>query len=126
MRILVFDNYQVYLFLDDEFLSSISLLQIIAQHQNLLISQHPNVNYALLSNDNGFLNFNPNFFTQRTLVARFQMNLTHPPSIQTIKKPVLSVMGLLALLGDTQVDVLSGTLAHSFIRFFYFESDVKL
>lgn len=116
----------MYLFLDDEFLSSISLLQIIAQHQNLLISQHPNVNYALLSNDNGFLNFNPNFFTQRTLVARFQMNLTHPPSIQTIKKPVLSVMGLLALLGDTQVDVLSGTLAHSFIRFFYFESDVKL
>ncbi|XP_071792677.1 alpha-L-iduronidase-like isoform X1 [Asterias amurensis] len=82
------------------------VVKIIAQHQNLLISQHPNVNYALLSNDNGFLNFNPNFFTQRTLVARFQMNLTHPPSIQTIKKPVLSVMGLLALLGDTQVDVL--------------------
>ena len=30
-----------------------------------------------LSNDNGFLNFGPpNFFDQRTLTARFPMNLT--------------------------------------------------
>ena len=68
------------------------------------------MNYALLSNDNGFLNFNPHFFTQRTLVARFQMNETHPPSVQTDRKPVLSVMGLLALLGDIQVQGISGQI----------------
>ena len=33
--------------------------------------------FQLLSNDNGFLNFGPpNFFDQRTLTARFPMNLT--------------------------------------------------
>ncbi|XP_022096558.1 alpha-L-iduronidase-like isoform X2 [Acanthaster planci] len=85
------------------------VVKVIAHHQNLLIRQRPDVNYALLSNDNGFLDFNPHFFTQRTLVARFQMNETHPPSIQTVRKPVLSVMGLLALLGETQVQVVSDT-----------------
>ena len=81
------------------------LLQIIVQHQNLLIRQHSNINYTLLSNDNGFLNFHPNYFDQRTLVTRFQMNETKPPSVQTVKKSVLSIMGLLSLLGEQQVHV---------------------
>ncbi|XP_063926222.1 alpha-L-iduronidase isoform X1 [Zophobas morio] len=61
----------------------------------------------LLGNDNGFLNYHPFYFTQRTLFARFQMNHTHPPHNQFIKKPVYTVMGLLSFLGDgwLQADV---------------------
>ena len=60
---------------------------------NILIPQNPGLklvtiatfcvlynsvcSYQLLSNDNGFLNFGPpHFFDQRTLTARFLMNLT--------------------------------------------------
>ncbi|XP_043529954.1 alpha-L-iduronidase isoform X2 [Chiloscyllium plagiosum] len=80
--------------------------KVIAQHQNLLISNPKNtINFTLLSNDNGFLNYYPNYFTQRTLTARFQMNNTKPPHVQMVRKPVLTVMGLLALLGEKQIDV---------------------
>ncbi|XP_063963644.1 alpha-L-iduronidase-like isoform X2 [Lytechinus pictus] len=79
--------------------------KIILQHQNEMIRKHTNIRYTLLSNDNGFLNFHPYYFDQRTLVTRFQMNETKPPSVQTIKKPVLSIMGLLSLLGEQQVEV---------------------
>ncbi|RZB41597.1 alpha-L-iduronidase [Asbolus verrucosus] len=54
----------------------------------------------LLSNDNGFLNYHPFYFTQRTLFARFQMNHTDPPHNQFIKKPVYVAMALLSFLGD--------------------------
>lgn len=75
-------------------------LQVITQHQNLLISEANNtINYTLLSNDNAFLSYYPHYFTQRTLTARFQMNNTKPPHVQMVRKPVLTVMGLLALLG---------------------------
>ncbi|XP_065838317.1 alpha-L-iduronidase-like [Oscarella lobularis] len=78
------------------------VVKIIAQHQSLLPSKYP---YALLSNDNGFLNFGPaDFFDQRTLNVRFQMNDTKPKSIEMIRKPVASVMGLLSLLGEFQLD----------------------
>lgn len=70
-----------------------------------MIREHTNISYELLSNDNGFLNWHPNYFDQRTLVTRFQMNETKPPSVQTIKKPVLSIMGLLSLLGEQQAEV---------------------
>lgn len=77
------------------------LQQVIQQHQDLLLAD-PNstINYTLLSNDNAFLSFHPHQFTQRTLTARFQVNNTEPPHVQLIRKPVLTVMGLLALLGD--------------------------
>ncbi|KAL4660837.1 alpha-L-iduronidase [Arapaima gigas] len=80
------------------------VVKVISQHQNLIISD-PNstINYALLSNDNAFLSYHPNQFTQRTLTARFQVNNTQPPHVQLLRKPVLTVMGLLALLGETQV-----------------------
>ncbi|KAL8202906.1 UNVERIFIED_CONTAM: hypothetical protein K2H54_030462 [Gekko kuhli] len=87
------------------------VVKVIAQHQNLLIA-HPNntINYTLLSNDNAFLSYHPYHFTQRTLTARFQMNNTKPPHIQMVRKPVLTAMGLLALLGEEQVsaDISSG------------------
>lgn len=74
--------------------------QVIQQHQDLLLA-NPNstINYTLLSNDNAFLSYHPHPFTQRTLTARFQVNNTQPPHVQLIRKPVLAVMGLLALLG---------------------------
>ncbi|XP_062827618.1 alpha-L-iduronidase isoform X2 [Anolis carolinensis] len=80
------------------------VVKVIAQHQNLLIAQANNtVNYTLLSNDNAFLSYHPHYFTQRTLTARFQMNNTNPPHVQMVRKPVLTVMGLLALLGEEQI-----------------------
>ncbi|KAF5299483.1 hypothetical protein FQR65_LT01064 [Abscondita terminalis] len=54
----------------------------------------------IISFDNAFLNYDPFYFTQRTLLARFQMNNTNPSHIQFIKKPAYSVMGLLSLLGN--------------------------
>ncbi|XP_025054864.1 alpha-L-iduronidase isoform X3 [Alligator sinensis] len=78
--------------------------KIIIQHQNLLISKaNSTINYTLLSNDNAFMNYYPHYFTQRTLTARFQMNNTKPPHVQMVRKPVLTAMGLLALLGETQI-----------------------
>ncbi|XP_026722008.1 alpha-L-iduronidase isoform X2 [Athene cunicularia] len=78
--------------------------KVIIQHQNLLISKANNtINYTLLSNDNAFLSYHPHYFTQRTLTARFQMNNTKPPHVQMVRKPVLTVMGLLALLGEKQI-----------------------
>lgn len=62
----------------------------------------------LFSNDNGFLSYNPHFFTQRTLLARFQMNNTEPHHVQFIRKPVYSAMGLLSYLGETQLAVKVG------------------
>lgn len=53
-----------------------------------------------ISHDNSFLNFHPSFFTQRTLLARFQMNNTTPPHIQFVQKPVFSALGLLSNLAN--------------------------
>ncbi|KAM9858790.1 alpha-L-iduronidase [Aulostomus maculatus] len=80
------------------------VVKVISQHQDLLLA-NPNstINYTLLSNDNAFLSYHPHPFTQRTLTARFQVNNTQPPHVQLLRKPVLTVMGLLALLGETQV-----------------------
>lgn len=80
------------------------VVKVINQHQDqLLANPNSTVNYTLLSNDNAFLSYHPHPFTQRTLAARFQVNNTRPPHVQLVRKPVLSVMGLLALLGETQV-----------------------
>lgn len=76
---------------------------MIAQHQNLLISKKYKINYSLLSNDNGFLSYYPHYFTQRTLLARIQMNNTNPKHTLFIRKPVYSMMALLSLLGEVQV-----------------------
>ncbi|KAI4900067.1 hypothetical protein NFI96_005222 [Prochilodus magdalenae] len=80
------------------------VVKVISQHQDLLIgSMNNSVNYTLLSNDNAFLSYYPHQFTQRTLTARFQVNNTRPPYVQFLRKPVLTVMGLLSLLGEQQV-----------------------
>lgn len=75
------------------------VVKVIAQHQNLLVATSP-FRYTLLSNDNAFLSYHPYPFSQRTLTARFQVNNTHPPHVQLVRKPVLTAMALLALLGE--------------------------
>lgn len=57
-------------------------------------------NLESISHDNSFLNFYPNFFTQRTLLARFQMNNTTPKHVQFVQKPVFSALGLLSHLAS--------------------------
>ncbi|KAM6221284.1 alpha-L-iduronidase [Rhynchocyon petersi] len=80
------------------------VVKVIAQHQNLLIAnRNSSIHYALLSNDNAFLSYHPHPFTQRTLTARFQVNNTRPPHVQLLRKPVLTAMGLLALLDKEQL-----------------------
>lgn len=58
------------------------------------------INLDSISHDNSFLNFYPNFFTQRTLLARFQMNNTVPKHIQFVQKPVFAALGLLSSLSS--------------------------
>ncbi|XP_061673771.1 alpha-L-iduronidase isoform X2 [Syngnathoides biaculeatus] len=77
-------------------------VKVISQHQEMLLA-NTSINYTLLSNDNAFLSYHPHPFTQRTLTARFQVNNTQPPHVHLIRKPILTVMGLLALLGETQI-----------------------
>ncbi|XP_006143918.1 alpha-L-iduronidase isoform X2 [Tupaia chinensis] len=80
------------------------VVKVIAQHQNLLVANtSSSVRYTLLSNDNAFLSYHPHPFSQRTLTARFQVNKTHPPHVQLLRKPVLTAMGLLALLDGEQL-----------------------
>ncbi|KAL8591064.1 hypothetical protein ACOMHN_037297 [Nucella lapillus] len=102
-------------------------VKVICQHQNILLApNYPAINYTLLSNDNGFLSFHPHHFTQRTLLARFQMNqtgdsllLAGTSGIKTrnnnnnnnskvkyvtfVRKPIYAAMVLLSKLGDRQV-----------------------
>ncbi|XP_005554313.3 alpha-L-iduronidase isoform X2 [Macaca fascicularis] len=80
------------------------VVKVIAQHQNLLLANTSStIPYALLSNDNAFLSYHPHPFAQRTLTARFQVNNTRPPHVQLVRKPVLTAMGLLALLDEEQL-----------------------
>ncbi|XP_070197526.1 alpha-L-iduronidase-like isoform X2 [Littorina saxatilis] len=118
-------------------------VKIIGQHQNMLIGPGKSpLNYTLLSNDNGFLSYFPHQFTQRTLVARFQMNATRNESgvnsgsvkklmkdentgnrggansanyVTFVRKPIHAVMALLAKLGDRVVssDVLDEKSGHA-------------
>ncbi|XP_014670923.1 PREDICTED: alpha-L-iduronidase-like isoform X2 [Priapulus caudatus] len=78
--------------------------KVIAQHQSLILARKGNtIGYKLLGNDNGFLNYYPHYFTQRTLLARMQINNTQSYHSQFIRKPVYTVMGLLSFLGETQL-----------------------
>lgn len=80
------------------------VVKVIVQHQNLLLANSSSsVRYVLLSNDNAFLSYHPHPFSQRTLTARFQVNNTCPPHVQLLRKPVLTVMGLMALLDGEQL-----------------------
>ncbi|GFN80707.1 alpha-l-iduronidase [Plakobranchus ocellatus] len=98
------------------------IAKVIVQHQNILPMQKTYLrNYALLSNDNAFLSYYPNQFTQRTLLARFQINSTSATEaikeggkiinaeldqqryVTFVRKPAYILMGMLALLGEKQI-----------------------
>jgi L-iduronidase len=80
--------------------------KIVNQHLTEIVQNSVNrpllkgAQWALNSNDNGFLNYGSpdHVFLQRTLVARFMLNRTM--TIQTVRKPVLNTMGMLSFLGD--------------------------
>ncbi|WAR20974.1 IDUA-like protein [Mya arenaria] len=90
---------------DEEWRADSTYASMVAKHQKAFISnKNPKIkNYHLLSNDNAFLSWYPHQFTQRTLLARFQINTTSPPHTHFFRKPVYSVMGFLSLLGETEV-----------------------
>lgn len=99
-------------------------VKVIDQHQRLLAEQH-GVNYAMLSNDNGFMGR----WGQRTHLAYFGTRQFHsaqrdhqtdlaalasrradPTPFDMIKKPALSVMELLSQLGTERLAVTGTTL----------------
>uniref|UniRef100_A0A8D8BRM3 Alpha-L-iduronidase n=1 Tax=Culex pipiens TaxID=7175 RepID=A0A8D8BRM3_CULPI len=63
-------------------------------------------NLESISHDNAFLSYHPFEFDQRTLLARFQMNETHPREVQFVAKPVYSALGMLSSLGSLATDVI--------------------
>lgn len=63
------------------------------------------VDLESISHDNAFLSFYPNQFTQRTLLARFQINNTEPPHTQFFQKPVFGALGLMGNLGAIAFDL---------------------
>lgn len=61
--------------------------------------------------DNGFLPYpdnNQSVFAQRTLVARFAMNHSKPPTVETVRKPVLNAMALMSKLGSLRFRLVGG------------------
>lgn len=75
-----------------------TLVRTILLHWNAKFNRTMS-NLMEISHDNAFLSYHPYEFTQRTLLARFQMNLTN--STQFFHKPVYSALGLLANLAPT-------------------------
>ncbi|GFQ92727.1 alpha-L-iduronidase [Trichonephila clavata] len=63
------------------------------------------INFDLLSSDNAFLSYFPNQFTERTLLARFQVNNTSPKYVEFVRKPVYAVFGLLSKMCPSVLDV---------------------
>lgn len=86
------------------------LTETILQHWQAIFDGRLE-NLESISHDNAFLNFYPHVFTQRTLLARFQMNNTMPKHVQYIQKPVFNALGLASYLGEyaTEVKTINST-----------------
>lgn len=75
--------------------------KILNMHQ--LLIREPlagKTNYAYHSNDNSFLNYGDQWYDQRTLVVRFEMNTTG--TVEVLPKPILNFMAAMSLLGDVK------------------------
>lgn len=84
------------------------LVHIVLSHWNAIYHrQLPNM--LDISHDNAFLSFHPFEFEQRTLLARFRMNLTHPPHVQFVQKPVFAAIGMMGHLAEIASPVLVGS-----------------
>ncbi|TNJ46043.1 hypothetical protein KFZ70_09345 [Tamlana fucoidanivorans] len=73
--------------------------QSVDLHQKILVEKN-NVNYSILSNDNGFMGD----WKHRTHFARFS-NPFNENNFSLIKKPVFTVMSLLSRLGNQSLNV---------------------
>ncbi|GLH00462.1 Uncharacterized protein GBIM_06842, partial [Gryllus bimaculatus] len=73
-----------------------------AESQRRLVHQL-GVDLVASANDNAFLSDAPHHFTQRTLLARFQMNSSHPAHTQWVGKPVYAALALMGLLGEREL-----------------------
>lgn len=85
------------------------IVKIIDRHFSEIIENpsYKDTNFGLISNDNGFLTYTPNHFSQRTLTARFQVNSTDnktPLWTHFVPKPALTVMGFLSKLYEIKLN----------------------
>lgn len=78
---------------------AITLIDIVFQYWNSICNNNLR-NLESISHDNAFLSYHPNEFSQRTLLARFQFNLTNPPHVKYVEKPVFAALGMLSYLGE--------------------------
>lgn len=74
------------------------LISNIFYHWTALNRGHSGRRLESISQDNAFLSYHPHEFSQRTLLARFQMNLTNHSEF--VQKPSFTAMGFLANLGS--------------------------
>ena len=80
-----------------------------AMARSLLAHQHAfrenetvisSLDYSYHANDNAFLNYGDQWFDQRTLTVRFEMNETG--AVEVLRKASANLMAMLSLLGDTK------------------------
>ncbi|XP_052853276.1 alpha-L-iduronidase [Drosophila gunungcola] len=83
----------------------ITLMSTVMQYWHAKLAAGPLGSLESISHDNAFLSYHPHEFTQRTLLAHFQMNETNPPHSQFIQKPVYAALGMLAKLGSRAADL---------------------
>ena len=82
-----------------------SAISVLIQHIDHFVRNRVNpVKLKLISFDNGFLSYYPHQFTQRTLLARFQINNTIPNYTDFVIKPIYVGIGLSSLLGTQLVN----------------------
>jgi len=80
-----------------------AIVRILAMHEDMIQLSNgswalSNLTWGYHANDNAFLNYGDAWFEQRTLVTRFEMNLTG--TVEIIRKPTVNTMAILSLLGD--------------------------
>lgn len=77
---------------------AITLVDIVFQYWNMKFANILE-DIESISHDNAFLSYHPYEFSQRTLLARFEFNLTTPRQVQFVEKPVYAALGMLSYLG---------------------------
>lgn len=93
----------------------VTLISTVIQHLQAKVANGPLSRLESISHDNAFLSYHPYEFTQRTLLAHFQMNETDPPHSQFIQKPVYIALGMLAKLGNraARIETVNMDASHS-------------
>lgn len=73
------------------------IVSIVLQHWTAFIEGSLE-NLESISHDNSFLSYHPFEFEQRTILARFAMNNSHPKTVHFIEKPAYAALGMLSSL----------------------------